>query len=36
MLPEMSIKLLEKQMGGDKIKTIKVKAGDGKFDYRFG
>ncbi|MDA8708718.1 AAA family ATPase, partial [Hellea sp.] len=36
MLPEMSIKLLEKQMGGDKIKTIKVKAGDGKFDYKFG
>jgi len=36
MLPEMSIKLLEKQMSGDKIKTIKVKAGDGKFEYEFG
>ena len=36
MLPEMSIKLLEKQMSGDKIKTIRVKAGDGKFEYEFG
>ena len=36
MLPEMSIKLLEKQMDGDKIKSIKVKAGDGKFEYEFG
>ena len=36
MLPEMSIKLLEKQMSGDKIKVIKVKAGDGKFEYEFG
>jgi len=36
MLPEMSIKLLEKQMSGDKIKTIRVKAGDSKFEYEFG
>jgi len=36
MLPEMSIKLLEKQMSGDKIKTIRVKTGDGKFEYKFG
>ena len=35
MLPEMSIKLLEKQMDGDKIETIHVKAGDNKFDYVF-
>ncbi|MGN3975561.1 type VI secretion system ATPase TssH [Tsuneonella sp. SYSU-LHT278] len=36
MLPEMSVQLLEKQMDGDRIERIEVKAGDGRFEYEFG
>lgn len=36
MLPDMSIALLEKQMDGNQVETIGVKAVDGEFAYEFG
>lgn len=35
MLPEMSVQLLEKQMDGQEIETIEVKAGEHGFEYVF-
>ena len=36
MLPDMSIALLERQMGGEQVASIAVTAGDGGFEYSFG
>lgn len=36
MLPEISIELLNRQMGGEEVRTIAVKAGEGGFAYEFG
>jgi type VI secretion system protein VasG len=36
MLPEVSIELLNKQMGGEEVKSIKVTTSDDGFGYEFG
>ncbi|RIV82855.1 type VI secretion system ATPase TssH [Aurantiacibacter zhengii] len=36
MLPDMSIALLERQMDGDEVEKIEVKAVDSGFEYEFG
>lgn len=36
MLPDMSIALLERQMSGQQVAGIEVKAADGGFEYSFG